>query len=152
MKSKKLIIVGVLIMLLLLLGASYAYFNYYSETSNYELVVGDIYLTLNNGSNSINLTNVFPMTISEARERNDNYVTFTISGKNTTNKNVYYEILLNHGDDRESPYERFLDKDLVFDLIEIDDNENETLILDAVSFEDFNDHKIWIDTIDENTD
>ena len=132
--KKKVIILDCLV-IMLLLGVSYAWFNYRSETSNQRIVSGEIYLTLNSGSDDINISNVYPMTKEEARSMDNNFVTFTVSGKNTSNKNVYYEIFLKYGTDKESPYERFNDEDLVFDLIEIDENDDETYLLDAVSFD-----------------
>ena len=53
------------------------------------MIAGDIYLNMVEGDGEITLSNVFPETKEEARERNDNYITFSINGKNTSNKNVY---------------------------------------------------------------
>lgn len=145
--KKKYLIISIALIVTVLLGTSYAWFNYRSETSNQRIVSGEIYLTLNSGSDDINISNVYPMTKEEARSMDNNFVTFTVSGKNTSNKNVYYEIFLKYGTDKESPYERFNDEDLVFDLIEIDENDNETYLLDAVSFDTLNNRKIWVDTV-----
>ncbi len=147
MKKKGIVILSFIVIILLILGASYAWFNYSSETAAQRLVTGDIYLRLNNGNDYIDLENIYPITKEEARARNDNYITFSINGKNTSTKNVYYEIFLNYGNSLESPYERFNDKDLVFDLVEIGNNNEETYLLDAVSYDTINNRKIWIDTI-----
>ena len=148
--KKKSIILLIIVIFILLLGASYSWFNYRGELSNQRLVAGDVFLTLTDGLEGINLTGIYPMTKEEARARNDNYVTFTVRGKNTSDKNVHYEIYLKYGTDLESPYERFMDKDIVFDLIEIDNN-TETYLLDAVSFDSINNRKIWIDSVVHNT-
>ena len=107
-------------------------------------------MTLTDDNDTINLNNVYPETKEEARSRDDNYVTFTINGKNTTEENVYYEIFLNYGNEINNKI-RFNDQDLVFDLIEIDENDEETYLLDAVSYDTFNERKIWIDTVLKNT-
>ena len=147
---KKKIIILISLILILLLSASYAWFNYRGELSNQRLLAGDLFLTLTDGVEGVNLTGIYPMTKEEARARNDNYVTFTVRGKNTSDKNVYYEIFLKYGTDLESPYERFTDKDIVFDLIEINNN-TETYLLDAVSYDSINNRKIWVDSVVHNT-
>ena len=151
-KKKMFGIIGALL-LVLLLGATYAFFNYSRDGSTSTIITGNLYLTLNNGNDTISLTNIYPETKEEARARSDNTITFTVEGINeTTDKDIHYEILLNNGDTyEEENFSRFNPKDLVFDLKEIDEHGNEELILDAVSFDDFNDHKIWIDKIDSNT-
>ena len=123
--KKKLMIIGIVSVIVLLLGGTYAWFNYTKVGKNSELVAGDIYLTMGETGNQVNLTNVFPETAEEARARNDNYMTFTLSGKNTSDKDVYYEIKLVYGDNLPLPKERYHDADLVFDLVELDSNNNE---------------------------
>ena len=88
--KKKYLIVSLILVVILLLGTSYAWFNYRSETSNQRIVSGEIYLTLNSGSDDINISNVYPMTKEEARSMDNNFVTFTVSGKNISNKNFYF--------------------------------------------------------------
>ena len=149
--KKKYNIILILIIVVSILGMSYAWFNYRGETSNQRMISGDIYLRLTDGADAISINNIYPMTKEEAREQEDNFVTFTISGRNTSSKNVYYEIFLNHGLDKENPYVRFDDDDLVFDLIEIGNNNEETYLLDAVSYDTLNNRKIWIDTVLHDT-
>ena len=147
---KKKLIILICLVVIVLLGTSYAWFNYRRESSDQVAVAGDIYLRYNEGIDYLSLPNVYPTTKEEAREQNDNFITFTVKGKNTTDKNVYYEILLKYGDNMESPYTRFNDEDLVFDLIEIDNNE-EIYLLDAVSFNSINNQRIWVDSVIHNT-
>ena len=151
-KKQMFIIIGVFLFLVILGGTTYAWFNYKREGGEHTLIAGNIYLTLTEGDDSINLGNIFPETKEEARARNDNYLTFEITGINESNKTVYYEIDLNHGTDKESPYERFLDKDLRFDLVELDSNGDEVkYLLSEASFDTLVNKKIWVDTIDASS-
>lgn len=140
------------IIIILILGISFSWFQYNRTGDKQTLVVGNIYLKLNNGNDTISLTNVFPETIEEARSKNDNYIDFTLKGLNTSKKSIYYEIYLNHGDDIEN-YERFKDNELKFDLSEItieNEEEKERYLLEAVSYENLVKQKIWVDTIASN--
>ena len=137
-------------LMFLLTGITYAFFNYTKLGDENSLITGDIYLHLNEGSDEITLTNVFPETVEEARDRNDNYITFTISGLNTSEKNVYYEIDLVHGSEKDG-YIRFNDSDLMFDLIEIGENNEEKYVVNAKSFDSINDKRIWVDQVDAST-
>ena len=149
-KYKKLAMVMCSIGLMFLLtGITYSYFNYTKTGANNVLITGDIYLTLNEGNDGITLTNVFPESKEEARARNDNYITFTVNGLNESSKDIYYEIDLVYGDSVTGKT-RFNDNDLVFDLIEIENN-TETYLVDAGSFTDINNKKLWVDTILGNT-
>ena len=148
-KKQMFIIIGVFALVVLLGSVSYAWFSYRAETGNSELVAGDIYMHMTEGNETLTLTNIFPETAEEARARDDNYITFEISGLNTSNKTIYYEILLNHSDDKPSPKSRYADSDLKFDLVELDDNGDEvTYVVDAASFDTLIDKRIWTDTID----
>ena len=150
-KKKKIIIISAVCVITVLLGITYAWFNYTGIGKNQEIVAGDIYLTMGDTGNQVSLTNIFPETKEEARTRNDNVITFTLSGNNTSDKDIYYEIKLGYGDNQPSPKERFNDKDLVFDLVEIGQNNEETYLVDARSFSSINGTKIWVDTVDKNT-
>ena len=150
--NNKKIMVGLLIfgIVMIVIGSSLAFFNYTRTGESNRLITGNIYLTLNEGLDQINLENVFPMTKEEARSKTNNFITFTLSGVNTSDKDIYYEIKLKYGDDKDG-YTRFNDKDLVFDLVEVGDNNEETYIVDAKSFDSYNDRKVWVDTVDHNT-
>ena len=101
---------------------------------------------MNEGTDTINLTTVFPESKEEARARNDNFITFTISGKNTSNKTVTYEIDLIHGNDI-SGKTRLNDSDLVFDL-----SENDNLVVDSGSYHDLSSYlSIWTNSVPSNT-
>ena len=153
-KSKKqmFIIMSVFALILFLGGITYSWFTYRRETGEQELIAGEIYLHLNEGQEEISMSNLFPETPEEARARNDNYITFTIDGKNTSTKKVYYELILNHGTDKASPKSRYRDEDLRFDLVEIDSNGDEVeYILNDVGYDTLVNRRIWVDTVDANT-
>ena len=150
MKNKKLYLVIALVgVLSIVLGVTYAFFTYNKVGANQKIIAGDISMSFLDNIDSINLVGVFPETIEEARSRDDNYVTFTIEGTNTSNKTIYYEIDLIHGDD-ETSLTRFNDKDLRFDLMEVVDGED-TIINENVSFDEINNSKIGVDTVDNGT-
>ena len=149
-EKKHLIIISIIV-LISVLGISYAFFNYYQLSNNKQLITGDIYLTLNDDSDSISLTNIFPESTEKARQRTDNVLTFSVSGVNTTtDQDIYYEILLNEGNGIEGKT-RFNPDDMRVDLTEIIDG-TRNLVVDAMSFSDFNERRIWVNTISKNTD
>ena len=87
------IILGVLI---LTISLTYAIFSMSKTGQNSSLAVGDVYMHYANGSNAINLTNVLPTETYDVTS----FFEFTTDGKNTTtNKDIWYEIILKHGDD-----------------------------------------------------
>lgn len=143
MKRKGFLITITLVISISLIGATYAFFRYYMIGGNQKIIAGKVNLIFNEGTNSINISNIFPETKEKARSRTDNFITFTISGINTTtNKDIYYEIILNDGDIKEG-MTRFNPKDLVFDLIELDDEGNEEIYLvAALSYNDFDKRRI----------
>ena len=148
-RKKMFLIIG-LCTLIVLLGVAYAWFNVYREGGSHKLIAGDLYLTLTDGQDQINITSVYPMSTEAARSRNDNVMTFTVSGKNTVSSDIVYSINLNYGDAMESPYRRFKDTDLMFDLIEVNNN-TETYLVDAENFSSINNRIIWVDKVVSGT-
>ena len=146
----KKIIIPILIVLIVLLGVSFSWFNYYREGSNQKLIASNLYLHLNDESNNILLNNAYPLSPTEARELTDNVIEFSIDGVNTTNQDIYYEIKLLYGED-DADLIRFRDQDLRFDLVEVDENNNETYLLDAVTYQSINNKRMWVETIEGNT-
>jgi len=100
MEKKKIIIISIIAFLGILLigGVTYSWFNYtgVSNVSN-TIIAGDIRMNVTEGSDTLTLPNVFPETKEEAREREDNTLTFTVSGTNETGKAILYNILLSEG-------------------------------------------------------
>ena len=153
LKNKLKLIIPILIILLLtIFGVTYTFFEYYKlGNNNNKLIFGNIYLKLDDGTDTLKISNVFPETKVEARDRTDNLLTFTVAGLNTTKDNdIWYQINLVEGDG-EDDRTRVKSEHLVFDLIEVDANKNENLVLDAVSFEDLSSAKIWVDRVNRDT-
>ena len=152
--KKNIKVIVIVSILAIVLSISLAYFSYYRVGTNHEVVAGDVYMELENGNDTMNMTNVFPETVEEARDATkhtgdkNNIISFNVSGKNDTNKDIYYEILLNKGTDVQDKT-RFLDEHLVFDLIEVVNNED-VYLLQAVSFNTINNTRIWTDTINSD--
>ena len=139
MKNKKtMLILSIIVILILTLGLTYALTKYVKFSSNNISIAGDIYLKLN-GSNQINLTNMYPMTKEEALKLDNNSFNFTITGKNTSNKTIYYGISLeSSGTIKDSDISVYLE-------------ENNNVLVDGLRFQSFKDNPIYIDTIVGNT-
>lgn len=151
-KNWKMILSFVLVLVIICVigGFSYSYFTYFQEdTRNNELIAGNIYLEASDNINNLSLTEIYPETSTEARNRQDNYVTFNITGENTSNKNIYYSIELNNGPNI-SGKTRFNPSDIRFDLIETVNNQD-TYVIDNQSFNDFSNRVIYVGTV-KNTD
>ncbi len=146
-KEKKLTIVLGLIfgILVLTIGVSYALFTFNRVSENSNLIVGDIYMHYNE-TNQIKIENAMP-----SDTYTNNYFEFTIDGKNTTtDKDIWYEIVLNHGDNHETRTERIKDNLLMFRLTEVNDN-IETEIFTNKSFNNLENKRIYVNTINKNT-
>ena len=137
------IILGVLI---LTISLTYAVFSMSKTGQNSNLVVGDVYMHYANGNKSINLANVMPSETYDATS----FFEFTIDGKNTTtNKDIWYEIILKHGDEV-SGKTRIKDNLLKFTLTETK-NGTTTTVFDGRSYNDLINKRIWVNTINKNT-
>ncbi len=137
------IILGVLI---LTISLTYAVFSMSKTGQNSSLVVGDVYMHYANGNKSINLANVMPSETYDATS----FFEFTIDGKNTTtNKDIWYEIILKHGD-VVSGKTRIKDNLLKFTLTETK-NGTTTTVFDGRSYGDLTNKRIWVNTINKNT-
>ena len=146
-KSKKIIMLITLItgILLTSTGITYSIFSISKTSKNSNLVVGDIYMHYNE-TNQISLSNVMP-----SDTYTNDYFEFTIDGKNTTtNKDIWYEIVLNHGDNHETRTERIKNNLLMFRLTEVNDN-METEIFTNKSFNNLENKRIYVNTINKNT-
>jgi len=137
------IIVGVLVVTL---GLTYAVISFNETKGNSELVLGDIWMHYGE-SNQINLQNAIP---TESYIPNG-YFEFTIDGKNTyTKKDIWYEIVLNHGDEHATRSTRIRDDLLKFRLVEVNNNV-ETELFTNKSYSSLTNKRIWVDTISKNT-
>ena len=146
--NKKIIIITSIILgvLVLTISLTYALFTISKTSKNSSLVVGDIYMHYANGSKAINLANVMPSETYDATS----FFEFTIDGKNTTtNKDIWYEIILKHGDEV-SGKTRIKDNLLKFTLTETK-NGTTTTVFDGRSYNDLTSKRIWVNTINKNT-
>ncbi len=146
-KKKKIIIISIILgILVLTIGLTYAMFTISKYSSNSKLIAGDIYMHYKEASQGIKLENVLPSDTYDTTS----YFEFTIDGKNTTtNKDIWYEILLKHGEDV-ADKTRIKDNLLKFTLVEIKDGEETTVINDK-SYGDLTNKRIWVNTINKNT-
>ena len=141
-----LLVVGLLVVTL---GITYAVVLVYDGVEgveNSQLVLGDIYMHYNE-TNQLTLENAMPSLGPDESK----YFEFTVSGKNTyTEKDIWYEIVLNHGDNHATRGTRIRDDLLKFRLVEIKDN-TETIVLDGETYNSLNNQRIWVNTIEKNT-
>ena len=145
MKRKKIIILSLIISLILIvtLGVSYAIINFLGiGVKNQVAITGDIYMHYNE-SDTIALTNIEPMSESEALARDDNIFNFTITGKNTSDKDIYYGISLEEGAEQSGT--RIKPSDVMVYL----ESDGEKLV-NSLRYQDFTNH-IYVDMIPANT-
>ena len=142
MNKKKLIIISISIfVVVMIIGVSYAmYGKSILGTKDTKVIAGDIYMRYINGE-----TKEISMTPSDTYNEGD-YYEFTISGKNTSNKDIIYDIVLNHGEELASPKIRLDDKYLRFRLVTVDNNV-ETLVDTANQYSDITNKKLYVGTI-----
>lgn len=133
----------------ILFGTTYSFFNYTRTGANNTLIVGNIYMNHTQGT-EISLSDEFPQKKEDARARNDNTVTITITGYNESEKDIYYKLLLNHGD-VVGERNRIDDKFLRFDLVELLANNEEKYIIYNESFDTINNSVLLKDRIDAGT-
>lgn len=80
------------------------------------------------------------------------YFEFTISGKNTYDKDIIYDIVLSYGDNHETRTTRIKDENLQFTLVEVN-SEGKVIdvFLNHQKYYDLNNNRIWVNTIPANT-
>ena len=143
---KKVISISLIIILILVvtLGISYSIFNFLGIGSgNQVAITGDIYMHYN-GSDTITLTNMLPMSESEALARTDNIFNFTITGKNTSSQDIYYGISLEEGAEQTGKT-RIKPSDVMVYL----ESDGDKLV-NSLRYQDFTNH-IYVDMIPANT-
>ena len=148
-KKKTLIMIITIILLLGVLGVSYAFWRYSKVGPNQMLVSGNIYMKYT-GNNTIKIDNAMPKDYATA---DDKYFEFTIEGTNTSSKDIWYEILISEGDtpDESTGKTIRLKPDLLlFKLVEVN-GEDEEIIFDRMSYPDLNNKSIWVDKINSQS-
>ena len=151
MKNKKeLIILGIVTLVLIVtLGVTYAIFTFSKTSVKSELIAGDIYMQYKE-TKELSVENAMP----SENEIAGKYFEFKIKGKNTTtNKDIWYEIVLNRGNIPTGKEEsnRIQDKFLKFKLVEVENNVEGDNLLTASSYNDIRNKRIYVATIPKNT-
>ena len=140
-KSKMPIIkmaLGIVVLVVIVFGVSYSYFNYYQEDSRQaDITTGEMYVRVPENTANITLNKLYPMTAADARARNDNYVDFTVNAKNTSNtKTLHYILSVSDGTPVDNKVR--ISRDYIkVDLQEKINNEY-TYIKEGVSLSSFN--------------
>ena len=125
--NKKKIILGSILGIFIgaLLGTTYAMYTYNSSSVNNKLIAGDIYMKYKETS-AINLSGAMP-SATYPDSTTGNYFEFQIVGKNTSSKDITYNVKLAYGDEEldanDNPKTRIDDEHLVFKLVEVVNNE-----------------------------
>ena len=150
------ILSGILTFFILLIFYGVIYYNYEDivlkikgEDKNNEEVVKEQVNLVYSGSNGIELENVVPQTVQEAREDSNNSFTFQIERKDVnTSEDIWYEIDLVKGKVPEGKQEekRIEDKYIRFELIENKGSEIKRVLTNA-HYEDLTNVKIWVNKI-----
>ena len=142
-KKKIIIVVIIAIVLVMIVGGTYALWNYFKIGPNQQLVAGDIYMKYTETENTINIENAMPTS-----SYGDDYFEFTIEGKNTYKKPIWYEIVISHGKDHETRKTRIPDEFLRFRLTEQVGAGNVEEVIQEGKYEDFSKGtRIWVNTI-----
>ena len=146
MKNKKIIILTLITgILITTIGITYSIFTSSKTGKNLNLIVGDIYMHYNE-TNQIQMEGAMPSETYDATS----FFEFTIDGKNTTtNKDIWYEIILKHGDEV-SGKTRIKDNLLKFTLTETK-NGTTTTVFDGRISNNLKNKRIWVNTINKNT-
>ena len=120
-KNKKiLVITSIVAILVIAIGATYAFFTYSKTGLESKLIAGDIYMRYRETSN-INLSGAMP-SATYPSSTTGNYFEFQITGKNTSTRDITYNVKLTYGA-AETGKDRLHDNHLLFKLVEVINNE-----------------------------
>ena len=96
-KKKTLLIIGIVSLILILLGSTYAFFTYSKSVDAFVLTSNRISATFESGTNSVSFTNAYPISDTYALDNLDRltYIDFTVSGEvGSEDSAISYEIYL----------------------------------------------------------
>lgn len=124
-----------------LLGTTYAMFTYNSSSINSKLISGDIYMRYKETS-GLDISGAMPSSTYD----NTKYFEFDIVGKNTSERDIWYEIVLTDGDKPNNRNTKLGDKFLKFTLYKGND-----LVIDGASFEDITNQRLYTGAIEKET-
>ena len=130
--------------LVLLLGGSYAFYTYQKYSGMQNLLNGEIYLNYLE-DNEVHISGIFPETKEEALKRDDNTISFKVLSKNTSDKDIYYGITLNYGEEVSNKIR--IDAKYIMIYLECDGK----VLIDGIRYSDFNNRRIYVDKIDAKT-
>ena len=130
--------------LVLLVGGSYAFYTYQKYSGMQNLLNGEIYLNYLE-DNEVHISGIFPETKEEALKRNDNTISFKVLSKNTSDKDIYYGITLNYGEEISNKIR--IDAKYIMIYLECDGK----VLIDGIRYSDFNNRRIYVDKIDAKT-
>ena len=143
-KFRKIIGTSISILALVItLGVSYSMYTKSLSGHDTKVVAGDIYMRYANGA-----TKEVSMVPSNTYNEGD-YYEFSINGKNTSDKDIVYDIVLNHGENYNNPYIRLNDKFLRFRLVTVSNNV-ETEVIDKIGYDSINNTRLYVSTIAGN--
>ena len=142
MKTRKYILM--VLGLVLLLGGSYAFYTYQKYSGMQNLLNGEIYLNYLE-DNEVHISGIFPETKEEALKREDNTINFKVLSKNTSDKDIYYGITLNYGEEISNKVR--IDAKYIMIYLECDGK----VLIDGIRYSDFNNRRIYVDKIDAKT-
>ena len=144
MRKRSVLLIGTMVLAIIgIIGVTYAFFSYTGTSNNSSLVAGDIYMHYY-ASNAV---------IDKLNFHDDNYYEFSVDGKNTSNKNIVYDINIVQGDNTTGRSTRLADKYLVFTLKEKNENNEWDTIVENQSYSDLSSAvRLHVDTIDGGTD
>jgi len=150
MKNKKPILITsvVVLLLLVIVGVTYAFFTYESGTKS-DIVTGQIYMNYEETS-TISLTGVFPETKAQALARADEngVFEFTITGRNTSKYPVYYEIDLLEGGVMTGKTEQ--STKILPEHVRIYLERDGEILVDGMTYKDWNNRRIYTDIVPAN--
>ena len=96
-KKKTLLIIGIVSLILILLGSTYAFFTYSRSVDAFVLTSNKISATFESGTNSVSFTNAYPISDTYALDNlaRLTYIDFTVSGEVASSDSaISYEIYL----------------------------------------------------------
>ena len=96
-KKKTLLIIGIVSLILILLGSTYAFFTYSKSVDAFVLTSNRISATFESGTNSVSFTNAYPISDTYALDNlaRLTYIDFTVSGEvGSEDSAISYEIYL----------------------------------------------------------
>ena len=130
-------------------GVTVAMFSYNSSSVNSKLIAGDIYMKYKETS-AINLNGAMPSSTYPSTS-SGNYFEFQITGKNTSTKDITYNVKLAYGDE-ETGKDRLHDNHLLFKLVEVLNNEEVTpALVEDQSFATIPGATLYTATVAKNT-